>query len=295
MRHILMAALLSFAAPAVAQEAVPGPIGAPAGPARAQLHWVPYPAAPASRQTLLLMRVCRPPGDAAVKLAMINHGSPPAAENRPKMEPTTCEHEVTRWFLARGFAVAYPMRRGYGRTGGPWHENYGRCDTPDFRRAGLTSANDVQAAIAYAQALPFVRKDATLVVGQSAGGWASVALASRNPKNVAGIVNFAGGRGGRQQNLPHNNCAPEALAAAAGGFGATSRFPMLWVYTPNDTYFRRQIVEAMHAAFAGAGAPVRFEMLPPFPRDGHFLFFGAGGTKVWGPSVERYLTERGLS
>ena len=33
----------------------------------------------------------------------------------------------------------------------------------------------------------------------AAGGWATLALSSRNPRGVAGMINFAGGRGGRQQ------------------------------------------------------------------------------------------------
>ena len=145
MRFAAIVAFLLAAAPALAQDPAPGPVGQPTGPMREQLHWVPYPAAPAPRQALLLMRVCRPPGDGPAKLAVINHGSPPVADRRPSMEPTRCDREATRWFLERGFVVAYPMRRGYGRTGGKWAESYGKCETPDFRAAGLTSANDVQA------------------------------------------------------------------------------------------------------------------------------------------------------
>jgi len=150
-RIVAFAALfVSFAA--AAQEASPGPVGSETGPDREQLHWVPYPAPPAQRQALLFMRVCRPPGAGPHKMAVINHGSPPVADHRPTMEPIGCAHEAARWFLERGFAIAVPMRRGYGRTGGRWMENYGTCAEPDFHRAGLTSANDVQAAVAYARA-----------------------------------------------------------------------------------------------------------------------------------------------
>jgi dienelactone hydrolase len=294
MRFAAIVAFLLAAAPALAQDPAPGPVGQPTGPMREQLHWVPYPAAPAPRQALLLMRVCRPPGDGPAKLAVINHGSPPVADRRPSMEPTRCDREATRWFLERGFVVAYPMRRGYGRTGGKWAESYGKCETPDFRAAGLTSANDVQAALAYAQALPFVRRDATVVVGQSAGGWATMALASRNPKNVAALVNFAGGRGAHRDNLPNNNCRPDALVEASARFGATARQPMLWVYAGNDTFIGPHIAGPMHAAFTGAGGIARFESVERYGSEGHNLFFGDGGSRIWGPMVERHLAERGV-
>lgn len=290
-RNIAAAALLCLSFAAAAQE--PGPIGAESGPNRERLHWVPYPAPPAQRQALLYMRVCRPPGDGPHKLAVINHGSPPVADRRPSMEPSSCDGEAARWFLERGFALAFPMRRGYGRTGGRWMENYGSCAEPDFHRAGLTSANDVQAALAYARALPFVRRDATIVVGQSAGGWATVALSSRNP-DVAALINFAGGRGGRQNNRPHNNCDPSKLAEAAGKFGETARIPMLWVYTPNDTYLAPEITRPMHAAYSRAGGIARFAFMPAYGDDGHNLFFGRGGSAIWGPVVEAYLEERGV-
>jgi dienelactone hydrolase len=292
-RIVAFAALfLSFAA--AAQEASPGPVGSETGPDREQLHWVPYPAPPAQRQALLFMRVCRPPGAGPHKLAVINHGSPPVADHRPTMEPIGCAHEAARWFLERGFAIAVPMRRGYGRTGGRWMENYGTCAEPDFHRAGLTSANDVQAAVAYARALPFARKDAVVVVGQSAGGWATVALSSRNP-DVAALINFAGGRAGRQNNRPNNNCAPAKLIEAAGRFGATARLPMLWIYTPNDSYLAPEITKPMHDAYVRAGGLARFAFMPEFGSDGHFLFGGRGGSRIWGPVVETYLAERGLN
>jgi len=51
----------------------------------------------------------------------------------------------------------------------------------------------------------------TVVVGQSGGGWGSIALASLNPSSVQAIVIFAAGRGGRVDGKPNNNCAPDKL------------------------------------------------------------------------------------
>lgn len=143
-RTVVLAALF-LSASALAQTPAPGPVGIESGSAREQSHWVPFPAA----QQLLLMRVCRPPGEGPHKLAVINHGSPPRAEQRPTMEPTGCDREVSRWFLSQGFAVAYPMRRGFGKTAGNFAENFGSCSSPDYYSAGLSAADDVAAALAY--------------------------------------------------------------------------------------------------------------------------------------------------
>ena len=79
--------------------------------------------------------------------------------------------------------------------------------------------------------------DNVIVVGQSAGGWAAIALSSANIPGVRAIVTFAAGRGGRVGGKPNNNCAPDRLVAATGEFGRTARIPMLWIYIENDTYF----------------------------------------------------------
>lgn len=230
-------------------------------------------------------RLCLPEGGARRPLVLINHGSPPNAARRPAMTPASCHAEAVRFFLARGHAVAMPMRRGYGPSGGNWAEGAGPCNAPDYVRAGLEAARDMRAAIATLAARPDVPAGPVLVVGQSAGGWGAVALASQNPPEVAGYVNMAGGRGGHVDNIPNLNCAANRLVEAAGRYGATARAPMLWVYTANDSYFAPELARRMHAAFAAAGGQARFVAAGPFGTDGHGLFFGRNGSAVWGPLV----------
>ena len=89
--------------------------------------------------------------------------------------------------------------------------------------------------------------DNAIVVGQSAGGWAAIALSSQNVPAVRAIVAFAAGRGGRVGGKPNNNCAPDKLVAATGEFGRTARTPMLWIYIENDTFFGPELSKRMHA------------------------------------------------
>lgn len=235
-------------------------------------------------------RICAPPrGGPPGHLVVINHGSPGDPAIRPAMRPASCQSEAVRWFTARGHLVALPMRRGYGRTGGDWAEGYGRCAAPDYVRAGQETARDILAATRAMQARPGTPPGPAIIVGQSAGGWGALALAAGDPPEVARVVNMAGGRGGRQNDQPNTVCRPEALVQAARGFGGTARIPTLWIYAENDTFFGPDLARAMAGAYRVAGGPVTLRQKPAFGQDGHGLFFGRGGSAIWGPEVEAFL------
>lgn len=268
---------------------VAGPIGAAGGPWREQSHWVRVTEAAGSVR-LIHMRVCRSPGPAAKPLVLINHGKARSAAENALHRTASCDAEAVRWFLERDFVVALPQRRGYGLSGGVMAEAYGDC-TPgrDYRAGASEAARDIAAALDYAVALPGVRRDSVVVVGQSAGGLGAIALSSRNDARVVGLVNMAGGDGGRVGNVANAVCQPAALVRAAGQFGAAARRPMLWLYTANDSYFAPPLATAMHQAYTAAGGQARLALLPAFAQDGHALFFGPGGSAVWGGPVERFL------
>ncbi|MDP2332887.1 MAG: prolyl oligopeptidase family serine peptidase [Reyranella sp.] len=247
--------------------------------------------APGPGGSSLVTRVIRPLGEARHPLVVINHGSPADGSQRAKMEPPRYT-ALSSWFLARGYVVALPLRRGYGESGGTWAEAYGRCDTPDYHGAGLRSAADIQATIDFMRTQPYVAADRSIVVGQSAGGWATIALSSRNPPGVAGLVNFAGGRGGHQK-LPQGgigNCTPGALVEAAAKYGATARVPMLWIYTENDSFFEPALARRMAEAYDRAGGKATYKALGPFGRDGHGLAGSSNGVSLWAPLIESFLT-----
>ena len=103
---------------------------------------------------------------------------------------------------------------------------------------------------------------------------------------------MAGGRGGHQNDVPNSNCRPDLLAAAAGQLAHGATTPMLWVYTENDSFFAPAIASALYGAYSQNGGRAQFEHSGPFGNDGHRLFFGPGGSQIWGPLVARYLANR---
>lgn len=249
-------------------------------------------------QSGILTQICRPRGLATAPLVVINHGRPAGAtdkerrDKRAKMKPWTCGL-LASTFWSRGYVVAFPLRRGYGETGGSDHENTGSCNAPDYYKSANAAADDIEATIKYLKSLPYVAKGRTIVIGQSAGGLATMALAARKREGIAAYINFAGGLGGRRNNEPNNNCAPGALVSAIGRFGRTGRAPMLWVYTENDTFFGPTLARQMFKAFQDAGGTADFVMVPPFQtaytNDGHLLLTASGGHIVWEPIVFQWL------
>jgi dienelactone hydrolase len=147
---------------------------------------------PTKTGSTLQTRVFRPQGPGPFPLAIVSYGSPPDASQRPNMEIPTFS-SMSNWLLARGYMVVLPLRRGYGQTGGPWLETFGSCSSPHYYRAGLTTAQDIQTAIDYFRSRSEVRRDRVLLIGWSAGGWGSLAVASQNPAGVFAVINFAGG------------------------------------------------------------------------------------------------------
>ena len=238
----------------------------------------------------LVATVMRPPGEARSPLVVINHGSPADGSQRAKMERPRYT-ALSSFFLSRGHVVALPLRRGYGESGGSWAEGYGSCDLPDYFNAGLQGAADIQATIDFMRAQPYVAPDRTIVVGQSAGGWATIALSSRNPPGVAAMINFAGGRGGHQKLAGGGigNCTPRALVDAAARYGATARVPMLWIYAENDSFFEPSLAKRMVEAYDGAGGKATYRPVGAFGRDGHSLAGSSNGNSVWSPLVESFL------
>ena len=79
-------------------------------------------------------------------LAVLNHGSPRTAGNRPTMSPYRMWAQAVA-FARRGWVAVAFMRRGYGRSEGGWAENYGSCSNPDYATAGRAGASDIAAVV----------------------------------------------------------------------------------------------------------------------------------------------------
>lgn len=227
---------------------------------------------------------------------VLNHGIPPRPEDRKIVRPFQCDNEAVKWFIANGYMVVSPLRRGYGEnvTSGlnkaeDWSESYGPCENADYKKAALEMAVDIKATVDYLKNIPNADSQKIAVIGQSAGGLGAIALNSMEISSVKAFVNFSGGYGGHQGPNQDQNCAPENLAKAVGIFAKTAKRRMLWLYTENDSYFPPKISIAMKNAYEKNGGKLIFSMKPSFGIDGHRFLVAEGGSKVWAMDLTNYL------
>jgi dienelactone hydrolase len=244
-----------------------------------------------------LAYVVRPVGDGPFPLVIMNHGVSLNAQERAFF-PLVEFRDAAMWFARRGNIVVAPTGSGYGAAAldAPERGHYsaffskiGNCDNPNFGDAGLAVALLDKWIIDYMTGQKLITPNSAVVVGQSAGGWAAIALSSQNLPSVKAIIAFAAGRGGRVGGKPNSNCAPDRLVQATADFGRTARTPMLWIYIENDTFFGPALSKRMHQAFMGAGGNAEYHLLPPFGSEGHFLIDSADGIPLWAPLVGQFL------
>ncbi len=166
----------------------------------------------------------KPDGPGPFPVVVINHGK---AMGDPRFQSRYRPAIAARYFAARlhGAGAHAP---GLLKSSGSYIG--GGCNVESNGRA---QAEDVKAVLDYALAQPEADKTRILVMGQSHGGWTTLAFGTLNYPGVKGLVNFAGG-------LRQESCAgwQANLARAAGTYAAETALPSLWFYGDNDSYFR---------------------------------------------------------
>jgi len=241
--------------------------------------------------------VVRPVGKGPFPLVVMNHGVSMNQRERGFF-PLVEFRDAAMWFARRGYMVVAPSGSGYGAAAldeperglySLFFSKVGSCDNPNFRDAGRAVALIDKWIIEYMTDQKLIVPDNIIVVGQSAGGWAAIALSSENLPGVRAIVAFAAGRGGRVGGKPNNNCAPDKLVTATSEFGRAARTPMLWIYIENDTFFGPELSRRMHEAYTKAGGTAEYHLLPPFGNEGHFLVSSPDGLRLWTPLVGAFL------
>src|SRR5579872_4163440 len=233
----------------------------------------------------LEVRKFRPQGDGPFPLVVINHGTPNNVSQARSMKLGFTRPAL--WFAQNGFLVVVAMRPGFGHSDGPYLEASEECLNRDYVRDGRQTAAVESAIAASASRLTDVDRHRIIVVGHSAGGFGAFALADDPPPGVVGIISFAGGRGGDDNETI---CGGKArLIEATRALGKGNRLPQLWLYAENDHFFPPALGHSLFDAYKeGSAEPMTFVELPSFGRDGHNAFDGADPS-VWSRSVALFI------
>jgi dienelactone hydrolase len=154
---------------------------------------------------------------------------------------------------------------------------------------GYVQAEDAKAVLDHVVTQPWADKGSILVMGQSHGGWTTLAFGTLDYPGVRGLVNFAGG-------LRQDACAgwQAALARAAGPYGRATRVPSIWFYGDNDSYFAPTTFRPVFESYVAAGGKAELVAFGEFSGDAHTMFGSRAGEAIWQPRVQAFMQSIGL-
>jgi dienelactone hydrolase len=229
----------------------------------------------------------KPPGAGPFPLAVINHGSTGRGTDPALFTQTWFAVDLADFLNSRGFMVAFPQRRGRGKSDGLYDEGFFpdrtqgyTCDAERSLAGAERALTDVAAAVAALRRRPDVAPSRLLIGGVSRGGALSVAYAGAHPGQIAGVVNFVGGWLG--EGCATAAAVNQSLFARGAGF----KKPTLWLYGRRDSFYSMQHSRANFAAFENAGGQGTFLEFDVPRGDGHFL---VGYEQLWSAAVADYV------
>jgi dienelactone hydrolase len=236
----------------------------------------------------------KPPGDGPFPAVIMHHGR---AQDNERANPGRWRYiDIARYWTRRGVAVFVPTRLGYGDTGlEPDPEYTGNCNQKRYDLAAKATATQSVAAIEFAIKQPWVNKNKVIVMGQSMGGFTTIATMEAKHPSVIAAINFAGGGGGDPKNRPRDPCGYTQMgsAFATAGKANAGATPMLWLYAENDNYWGALIPRKWHEAYTSAGGKAEFVMFPPVGSEGHSMIGTA--RNLWRPVVDKFIAQFGIA
>lgn len=261
---------------------------APEQPLHSEILWMPsrVPLPDGSRMARLMATFypgLQPPPPRGWPLVVFSHGS--TAGGRHRTDEVLRFEIQARYFLARGFAMLVPMRRGRGGSESDYVEWY----DPDPLKLGEGlhhALDDLDAAIAFMRNRDDIDGSRIVVAGQSRGGLLSVLYAGQHGSGLRGSINFSGGW---NDIAGATNVFTRDMLLRIGG---DAMVPSLWLYAANDSMFAPDIVRQWHDAYASTGGHAQLYVFPPLEgADGHCLL---DHPDLWQSAVDAFLHQLGF-
>ncbi|MEM7546011.1 MAG: alpha/beta hydrolase [Pseudomonadota bacterium] len=228
-----------------------------------------------------------PAGNGPFPLAMIHHGS---AGGGADMRRLVWSAEWLGDMLnERGWAVAFPQRRGRGGSDGVYGEGLTPDGTDYSGDAGRSlsgaarALDDAEAALLALRQRNDISDDPVLLMGMSRGGVLAHLQAAERPDDVAGVVNFVGGwlrEGYGDHDEVHRSLFRKAAAY---------RSPTLWIYGEDDPLYTVAYSRAIFDYYLRAGGQGRFMSVEvPGEEAGHYAMFCP---PRWADDLAAYLDQ----
>jgi len=197
--------------------------------------------------------IFKPPGSGPFPLAVFHHGSIGRDATPGLIKQTWVSLEVADFLNKRGWLVAFPQRRGRGKSDGRYEEEHDSFGDLAKALAGADRAlTDIGAANAALRSRRDVSPGPVLVGGHSRGGALSIAYAGTDSEQIFGVINFVGGW--FSEKAPSAELVNQTLLER----GAHYDRPTIWLYGQGDKFYSLSHSRKNFAAFERAGGRGKF-------------------------------------
>ena len=223
---------------------------------------------------------------------VFHHGSTGNGSDPSRFGRTFTSKSIARYFVERGWMVAFPQRRGRGQSDGLYDEGFTlnrsgySCDA-DLALGGAAHAlEDLNVITDWLRNRMDVDTTRLLIGGTSRGGILAVAHTAQRPDVYRAAINFVGGwiAEGCGDHLTINRALFVDGAAFPG--------PSLWLYGANDSFYSLAYSRSNFDAFTlagGMGAMIELTRSPGL--NGHFII---NDLELWSSVLDDFLELHGI-
>jgi len=229
----------------------------------------------------------RPLADGRYPTVVFNHGSTGNGSDPSQFGITFTHKALSRYFVERDWMVAFPQRRGRGKSDGLYDEGFKPDRSGYSCEAGIAldgaerALDDIDAATDWLRNRADVDTTRMLVGGVSRGGILSIAYVARRPDVYLAAINFVGGWIG--EGCGDWESINRTLFVQGAGFPGTS----LWLYGLNDSFYSIGHSRDNFAAFSSGGGMGDFHEFTRAPGlNGHFVINDPG---LWAGAMTGFV------
>lgn len=222
-------------------------------------------------------------------LLVVNHGSTGSGMDPSLFDDTFTSKNITRYFVERGWMVAFPQRRGRGQSDGLYDEGFlpdrsaYTCEESVTLAGADRALDDIDAITDWLLMRADVDTTRMLLSGTSRGGILTIAYLGRRPEAYLGGINFVGGWLG--EGCSTSVSVNQTLFERGAEFAGQS----LWIYANNDSFYSIAHSRGNHDAFTAAGGMGEFLVFTRAPDlNGHFII---NSSELWSAAVGAYLDD----
>jgi pimeloyl-ACP methyl ester carboxylesterase len=222
---------------------------------------------------------------------VFHHGSTGDGSDPSRFDITFTSKSVALHFVERGWMVAFPQRRGRGKSDGLYDEGFkpdrsGYSCQEDLALAGAAHAlEDLNVITDWLRMRADVDTTRMLIGGSSRGGILSIAHTAQRPDVYLAAIDFVGG-------WIAEGCG-DYLAINRTLFVDGAAFPgqSLWLYGENDSFYSLPYSRTNFDAFSRAGGMGTMVELTRSPGlNGHFI---VNDLELWEPVMDDFLSQYG--